>query len=891
MSDEEKVHVRSKLMTTFTETDRKIAVQFAILVSMIARFDFPAAWPDLLNKLYEAASSGKTRLEQERALRTTWHVVHVLVSKRLIGARTQFIEIATKLFGFISSVWISTADILLAAYNANQADDPNLIPIADACKFSFKITTLLILKGIPDYYLHPEVVGFIIGIKAKLEHFLNCKDQPKTNALTRYFDKFIKLQSNFIIDIHSYPIQFVDLLPVYLPLFTECFFKYTNNIGSTTSDSSTFVNSCMNFMKAMIQCKDEDVFEQGSVEAAIANTDSVMLKAHYIITQFFDQGLIHRIVSTIISKVMLMSHDNLQEWQDNPEEFVKEEATISDDNIRTTAEALLQTLLSKYRTLVGPMLVQMVDEPLKKPVTDLQNVLLKDACYRAVGIGSYDLYDYLQFPQFFSSIVIHHLQSSDPTFNILKRRISWMIGEWTKSAPEMRPTFYNILVTFMSDVDLVVALTSCDALKILVDDCNFSADDFSQFVEPVVASVLKLLKRVEECDTKLRVISVINVLISQLGEKMTPHTNNIVIMLQETWQHAEPNESLDLLKQIIIRTFGELIEAVSGVNEPLYRAVIPMIGYATNVQCPDLLILLDDALSLWLAGIRNLNDITPFLPLFANIGPLVDYSFEHLRIIMGIVIEYLCIGKAQFLQAYVQHLVILFEKILGNVKDEPTLWTLELMELFVLLFPKQAPPYIFNVLSKIAMMAVQPDGNEMVAVSIFTVFAQILYSNPDAFFEFFGRMEMQQPRFLHAFLKIWLENSDNCSNLRLRKLTAVSLASLLPYRAMELSEFLEGIINTCIFVSNQEVHQRSMNREADIDFDQDDELMIRISGSVAKQAVLAADPITAIDTKQYLTAKLHETAVKFGDAFHQTLQREVDPMVMAHLSTLGNNHS
>lgn len=87
----EKEYVRSAAANLlFTEPQRRVATQTALLIANIARFDFPGRWPTLLSDLTSAglwdgdAASEATVERNDRALFTLKHVVRAVKSKRIV---------------------------------------------------------------------------------------------------------------------------------------------------------------------------------------------------------------------------------------------------------------------------------------------------------------------------------------------------------------------------------------------------------------------------------------------------------------------------------------------------------------------------------------------------------------------------------------------------------------------------------------------------------------------------------------------------------------------------------------------------------------------------------------------------------------------------------------
>lgn len=115
LSDDEKTSIRNCLLSRFDEkndqvTKRidakyvlisfffrkyfKINLQIAVIIGKIARLDCPQNWPELIPTLSNAITlSGDDSLIHNRALLVLYHVVKVLVSKRLAADKRLFNEV------------------------------------------------------------------------------------------------------------------------------------------------------------------------------------------------------------------------------------------------------------------------------------------------------------------------------------------------------------------------------------------------------------------------------------------------------------------------------------------------------------------------------------------------------------------------------------------------------------------------------------------------------------------------------------------------------------------------------------------------------------------------------------------------------------------------------
>lgn len=98
LSDEEKSHLRQRLLALIDQDDSQIAVQIAVVLSKVARNDYPRAWPslftDLLGRLQVADTAGTAgTLTVRRVYLALHHVLKELASKRLASDQRNFEEV------------------------------------------------------------------------------------------------------------------------------------------------------------------------------------------------------------------------------------------------------------------------------------------------------------------------------------------------------------------------------------------------------------------------------------------------------------------------------------------------------------------------------------------------------------------------------------------------------------------------------------------------------------------------------------------------------------------------------------------------------------------------------------------------------------------------------
>jgi hypothetical protein len=164
-------------------------------------------------------------------------------------------------------------------------------------------------------------------------------------------------------------------------------------------------------------------------------------------------------------------------------------------------------------------------------------------------------------------------------------------------------------------------------------------------------------------------------------------------------------------------------------RQALLEFSIPLISYSTDTTKPESIYLIEEALQLWYKILSCSTQLDNLLHLFPRVAAIIEQSFENIQIMMKILEEYLVLGKMEFLQvlwlpfctysctkAYGNQMVFIFDKVIGNVKDEPTLWTLRPIEIYAQLFPT-ALPFMEALLQKILITLVFiPNGVRILSV-------------------------------------------------------------------------------------------------------------------------------------------------------------------------------
>ncbi|CAK9172020.1 unnamed protein product [Ilex paraguariensis] len=92
ISVEEKIHLRQKLLSHLREDNYQIALTLAVLISKIARIDYPRDWPELVSTLAQQLQSADI-LTSHRIFMVLFRTLKELSTKRLTSDQRTFAEV------------------------------------------------------------------------------------------------------------------------------------------------------------------------------------------------------------------------------------------------------------------------------------------------------------------------------------------------------------------------------------------------------------------------------------------------------------------------------------------------------------------------------------------------------------------------------------------------------------------------------------------------------------------------------------------------------------------------------------------------------------------------------------------------------------------------------
>uniref|UniRef100_A0A8B9JDS4 Importin-11 n=1 Tax=Astyanax mexicanus TaxID=7994 RepID=A0A8B9JDS4_ASTMX len=731
LSEEEKSSLRAGLITNFTEPVNQIATQIAVLIAKVARLDCPRQWPELIPVLLEKVKVQDV-LQQHRALLTFYHVTKTLASKRLAADRRLFQDLASSIYSFACSLWNHHTDTFLLQIQTGDQQE---------ALSSLERTLLAVFE--------------------RLKQFLECCRQVGPgHACREKLEKTIILYTKVLLDFlehHPYP---------FIPLIQRSLEFAVSFVFTPVGDGllfERFIVQCMNLIKMIVK---NDAYRP---DKNIEDSKPETLEAHKIKTAFFTHPTLTEIAKRLVSKYFLLTEEELIMWEEDPEGFAVEE-TGGDSwkySLRPSTEVLFLDIFHNYSQTLTPVLLEMMHS-LQGPsnVDDTLQLLMKDAVFNAVGLAAYELFDSVDFDQWFSSQLLGELQVNHNRYKLIRRRAIWLIGQWiaVKFKPELRPLLYEVILNLLSSSFTLLNSSSP------VDDFEFRTEQFLPYLECIFGLLFQLLQQVNECDSKMQVLHVLSCVIERVSIQIRPYVGCLVQYLPLLWKQSEEH---NMLRCAILTTLIHLVQGLGAESRNLYPFLLPVIQLSTDVSQPPHVYLLEDGLELWLVTLENCPAITPeLLRIFQNMSALLELSTENVKTCFQIVNAYTYLSASDFLQNYGEGLCRSFCELLKDITNEG--------QVQVLKVPLTPLLQFYNMVCVCVCTQRYP-----VVMSVYLgVIGRVLLQNSSFFSALLSQMAIESnqemDQLLGNMIEMWVDRMDNITQPERRKLSSLALLSLLP---------------------------------------------------------------------------------------------------------------
>ncbi|KAI9759134.1 MAG: hypothetical protein M4579_002581 [Chaenotheca gracillima] len=704
VTKDEKALIRSRILEAgIAEANWRLALQNALVVAKIVRFEFPNDWPDVITSLValirsSAQGPAANPLYLQRGLLLLLHIVKELSTARLQRSRVSLQSVTPEIVFVLGGIYVDKVRRWRDFLENGGEDEGGALEAVDQSLLAIKVLRRLLISGYEFPQRESDVQQFWGIIKDQLSDLLNVvsqQSQSLSSSVVKLVEKHLLQFSKLHVDMAKYhPAAFV-LLPGSIEL-ARAYWGFVATYGESYGSKAAKINSG-------VDKEDGDDEDSASVAEKLSLKGLILLRScvkmvfnptqtfkfrkaeekeeqkqatERIKAEFFEEGQIRQIMETIVSRFFVFREIDLREWEAEPEEWERKEDAEGEGwefSIRLCAEKLFLDLMINFKSLlVEPLLT--VFFSVSKP--ENEDILLKDSVYTAIGLSAAVLHHELDFNTFLTSTLVQEVQKEIPGCNILRRRIAILLGQWVSVniSIENRPLLYQIFQHLLSPAnrfnDKVVRITAARQFKSVVDEWDFEADAFGPYAPPILESLMALIEEVESTETKLVLLNSVSIVVERLEHRITPFAEKIVSLLPPLWEQSGEEH---LLKQAILTILTRLITSMKQESRRYHSMVLPLIKYAIEPGSESQVYLLEDALDLWAAVLTQTPDSAApdILPLAQYLFPIFDQGTENLRKALDITESYLLLAPSGMLETEMRN--TLFRSFIGlleNVKAE-----------------------------------------------------------------------------------------------------------------------------------------------------------------------------------------------------------------------------
>ncbi|XP_020265316.1 importin-11 isoform X2 [Asparagus officinalis] len=866
-------------------------------------------------------------LASHRVFMVLFRSLKELSTKRLSSDQRNFSEIASLLFEYTWSLWQRDVQNILQGFAALSLElastsiveqQNDMFLTCERWLLCSKIIRQLVISGYASDVTSAEKE--VRQVKEVSPVLLNA-----IQSFLPYYTSFMGRQIEFwdftqraciklmkvLVSIqcrHPYSFGNKSVLPAIMDF---CLNKIINPEPSLTSFEQ-FLIQCMVLVKSILECKEYKpkltgrVINEGgdTLEQRKKNISTVVAG---MLASILPTERVVLLCNILIKRYFIYTGKDLDEWHQNPESFHHEQDMIQwTEKLRPCAEALYIVLFENNRNVLAPVVVSILHEamrgspPVESEITP--GMLLKDAAYSAAGHVYYELSNYLNFSEWFRSSLTQELSNEQPNMRILHRKIALVLGQWVSEIKgDTRKLVYHALIRLLQDNDIAVRLAACRSLCYLIQDSNFSEQDFYDLLPMCWGLCFKLVKDVQEFDSKVQVLNLISVLIEHIGEKIIPFASQLVDFFQKIWEESTGENLLQIQLLTALRNF---ICSLGYQSSICYNMLLPILQCGIDVNNPETLSLLEDSVLLWEATLSHASSIVPqLLDLFPYLVSIMERSFDHLQVAVDIIEDYLIFGGMEFLSRHASSLATLLDGIISNVNDKGILSTLPIIDILVQCFPAEAPPLIFGVLQKLIVLCLSGEDDHnpsrtAVRTSSGAILARLLVMNTNYVAHLASdpslALVLQQAglcinqNILLCLVDLWIDKIDNATFIQ-KKAYASALSIILTLRVPEVIDKLEDILSVCTTVilgeSKETSEEDSSASSPSSPWPNSDSFGYGgvPSKELRRRQIKDSDPIKQLSLESMLRENLKACASLHGEASFNAAIGKIHPSAFAQI--------
>ncbi|KAL9588643.1 MAG: hypothetical protein Q9203_002554 [Teloschistes exilis] len=709
----EKEQIRSRCIESgIKEPNPRLAMQNALMIAKIVRYEYPVEWPDaissIVSNLRSVLQSNSNSLELTRTVLILLEVIKELSTARIQRTRVSLQAAASEVLQVLGSLYHDKARTWLT-FLARGDDGEAAVRSIEQSLLTLRALRRILVAGwdFPNRSSQFQDIWTLLN-----DHFRETLALISNTALRfhgnvrqlaeKHLRQIAKLHVNIARD---HPAGF-SLLESSIPLLSAYWSlvdQFGETFGSRTTDNDLTMDGRdgesddsrmplieflslkgLQLVRACLRIafNPARTFKYQNDEDKAEKTQSRDLLKSGFLTEAFAQTA----MQTLVTRFFVLRPDDIRDWNEQPEEWEQKEtgdADVADFSVRPCAEKLFLDLILNYKMQLIHPLMSVFGHVAS---AQTQDVFLKNSVYAAIGLAAPILEDRIDFNPFLRGTLQHEVQIQEPGYNVLRRRIAIVLGQWlvVKNGLD-RELVYQIFQHLLNKDDRwndsVVRITAGRQLKEIILPFEFDKMTFKPYSATILTRLMTLIEEVELSETKFALLGTLSVVIQSMDEEISPFADKIIAFLPPLWEQAGKEF---LTKQLILGILSTLISALKGESPKYYHLIIPLIDNSVNVQSESYEQLVEDALGLWEATLQQTSsDAVPqLIALAPRLFPILEAGSVALPTALHIMETYVYLAPREMLQS-IRPLLPSLTSLLKGARREVTGTVLSIVELLM----------------------------------------------------------------------------------------------------------------------------------------------------------------------------------------------------------------
>ncbi|KAF2644399.1 ARM repeat-containing protein [Massarina eburnea CBS 473.64] len=703
VSKEDKSQIRLRLLeSAVNEADQRLALQNALVIAKVVRFEYPNDWPDLFQQILQvlraSADPNAYRLQLPRTLLVVLYIVKELSTGRLLRTRQNLQAVAPELLNVLGTIYVNKTQAWQSFFRDGGDDEAAALESIENSLLAIKILRRLIMTGYEFPGREKDVQGFWTLSRSHFGDLLPYV-MDEASPLAPQARKLVETHLMQLAKFHlamasSHPADFVllpdsiDLVRAYWSLIARLSETWGSKSldgakigtdGDQDDDAPILERLGLKGLLLVRACVKMVFYPTQSFRYKHQQEKDERARAMQMVkSELLTDDLVREMISALVTRFFVFRPSDLRMWEEEPDEWEKMEEGAEDWEfaVRPCAEKLFLDLAKNFKDLIIQPLLQVF---YSVATPENEDVLFKDSVYTAIGLAADILHEKLDFDSFVVNTLVPEAQKQTPGFNIIRRRIAIVISQWItiKMAADKKPIVYQIYQHLLDKNDplndQVVRVTAGRKFKDVADEWEFNVDRFLPYAPVILDRMMTLVQEVEFPETKMGLLNTISSLVERLEHNITPYANSIVALLPPLWEQSGDEH---LMKQAILTILARLTNAMKADSRNFHSSFLPIIQSAIEPGSETQVYLLEDALDLWssiVAQTPSAPEPTPpeLLNLIQYLLPLFSMDNDTLRKAIEITEAYLLLAPAAVLaDNFRPGLLRALAELLGNLKAE-----------------------------------------------------------------------------------------------------------------------------------------------------------------------------------------------------------------------------